>query len=125
MNRHTSSRVSAESTISLTRVPLRRRASSASRSGCDELDFVVAIGSDQQEVARLTAANQVLDQTQGGGVDPLQIVEKHHQRVLGPGEYAQERAKDHLKAVARVLRREIRHRRLFADHQLQFGNETR
>ena len=26
-----------------------------------QIDFVVAIGSDQQEVARLTAANQVLD----------------------------------------------------------------
>src|SRR3954471_18364110 len=89
-----------------------------------QIDFVVAISSDQQEVARLTAANQVLDQTQGSSVDPLQIVEKQHQWVLGPGEYAQERAKYHLKAVARVLWREVRHPGLLADHQLQFGDGT-
>jgi hypothetical protein len=85
-----------------------------------KIDFVVAIGADQQKVARLRAPNQVLDQTEGGSVDPVQIVEKQHQWVLRLGEYAQERAEGHLKAVPRVLWREIRNPRLFADHQLQF-----
>src|SRR3954452_5093982 len=75
-------------------------------------------------MARLTAANQVLDEAQGRSVDPLQIVEKQHQWALGPGEYAQERAKRHLEAVARVLWREGRQPRVFADNQLQFGDET-
>src|SRR3954451_2747952 len=75
-------------------------------------------------MARLTAANQVLDEAQGRSVDPLQIVEKQHQWALGPGEYAQERAKRHLEAVARVLWRGGRAPTLFADHQLQFGDET-
>ena len=88
-------------------------------------DFVVAIGSDQQQVACLTPANQVLDQSKGRGVDPLQVVEKQHQRVLGLGEHVEERAKYHLKTVARVLRWQVRDRRLFADHELQLGNETR
>jgi hypothetical protein len=68
-----------------------------------EINFVVAIGADQQQVARLTTAGQIFDQTQGGSVDPLQIVEKQDKRVLGPGEYAQEGAKCQLKAVTRVL----------------------
>ena len=88
-------------------------------------DFVVAIGSDQQQVACLTPANQVLDESKGRGVDPLQVVEKQHQRVLGLGEHLEERAKHHLKAVARVLRWQVRDRRLFADHELQLRNETR
>ena len=93
--------------------------------GVRRADFVVAIGADQQQVACLTPANQVFDQSKSRGVDPLQVVEKQHQRVLGLGEHVEERAKYHLKAVARVLRRQVRDRGLFADHQLQLRNQTR
>src|SRR6266403_2621888 len=44
--------------------------------------------------------------------------------MLCPGEHAQETYECHLKTVLRVLRRQVRDRRLFSDHELQFRNEV-
>src|SRR3954469_24654623 len=73
-------------------------------------NLVVAIGPDQQQVARVTPTTQILNESKSRGVDPLQIVEKQHQRVLGLGEHVEKRAKYHLKTVARVLRWQVRDR---------------
>src|SRR3954447_6706470 len=88
-------------------------------------NFVVAIGPDQQQVARVTPTIQILNESKSRGVDPLQIVEKQHQRVLGLGEHVEKRAKYHLKTVARILWWQVRDRRLCANHELQLRNQTR
>src|SRR3954466_10513846 len=88
-------------------------------------NLVVAIGPDQQQVARVTPTTQILNESKSRGGDPLQIVEKKHQWGLRLGKHVKKRAKYHLKAVARVLRWQVRNRRLCANHQLQFRNQTR
>src|SRR5690349_15520641 len=87
--------------------------------------FVVAICADQQQVPSLAPANQILDQGERRSIDPLKVVEKQDQRVLWLGEHVEECAKHHLKAIARVLRRQVRDRGLLADHELQLRNEAR
>src|SRR5712672_4603062 len=57
-------------------------------------------------------------------IQPLQIVKKHRERVLLAREHPEEPPENHLKAVLRVLRRQVRDRRLFSDHELQLGNEV-
>src|SRR5215213_5980744 len=88
-------------------------------------NLVVAIGPDQQQVARVTPTTQILNESKSRGVDPLQIVEKQHQWVLRLGEHVEKTAKYHLKAVARVLGWQVRDQRLCANHQLQLRNQTR
>src|SRR5712672_1666303 len=57
-------------------------------------------------------------------IQPLQIIEEQRERVLRPGEYAEEAPEHELEAVLRVLRRQLRDRRLFPDYELQLGNEV-
>src|SRR4051812_49661875 len=87
-------------------------------------NLVVAIGPDQQQVARVTPITQILNESKSRGVNPLQIVEKQHQWVLRLGEHVEKRAKYHLKAVARVLRWQVRDRRLCGNHPPPFPNQT-
>src|ERR1700694_4766222 len=68
--------------------------------------------------------NQVLEEVERRGIQPLQIVEEQRERSLLPREYAEEAPEDHLEAALRVLRRQIRDGRLFPDHELQLGNEV-
>src|ERR1700688_3111800 len=56
-------------------------------------------------------------------IQTLQIVKKQRQRVLLAREYPKEAPEHHLEAVLRVLRRQLRDRWLFPDHELQLGNE--
>ena len=65
----------------------------------------------------------MLEQFKGRRVQPLQIVEKQRERVLRPGERAEKPLEHHLEAILRVLRRDLRDGRLFADHQLEVGNQ--
>ena len=71
----------------------------------------------------LSVRDQVLEEVERRGIQPLQIVKKQRERVLLPREDAEEAAEHHLKAVLRVLRRQLRDRRLLSDHELQLGNE--
>ena len=57
-------------------------------------------------------------------VQPLQIVKEQRQRLLFPREDAEKAPENHLETVLRVLRRQVRNRRLLSDHQLQLGNEV-
>src|SRR5215469_530880 len=57
-------------------------------------------------------------------IHPLQIVEEQHKGMLCSGEHAQEAEKDDLETVLCFLRRQVNHRRLFSDHELQFRNEV-
>jgi hypothetical protein len=68
--------------------------------------------------------DQVLEEVERRCIKPLQIVEEQRERVLLPREYAEKAPENHLEAVLRVLRRQVRNRWLSPDHELQRGNET-
>lgn len=51
------------------------------------INFVVAIGNDDQEVAQFTTNLQLLEQFQRRGVGPLPVVDEEHQGMLGPAEH--------------------------------------
>src|ERR1700694_677012 len=68
--------------------------------------------------------NQVLEEVERRGIQPLQIVEEQRERVLLPREYTEEAPEDQLEAALRVLRRQVRDGWLFSDHELQLGNEV-
>src|SRR5258708_4828173 len=87
-------------------------------------DFVVSIGPDQKHVPPLRVRDQVLEEIERRSIKPLQIVEEQRERVLLPREYAEKPPKDHLKAVLRVLGRQVRNGWLSPDHKLQCGNEV-
>src|SRR6202035_416694 len=87
-------------------------------------DLVVSIGPDQQQVSHLRVRDQVLEEVERRSIKPLQIVEEQREWVLLPREYAEKPPKNHLKAVLRVLRRQLRNRWLFPNHKLQCGNEV-
>ena len=80
--------------------------------------FVLAIGSHQHQVAHIRNGNQVLQQFNGCGVQPLQIVEEQCKRVLLRGERAEEAPEDQLEAVLRISRRQVWNGRLFPDDEL-------
>ena len=63
-------------------------------------------------------------QIQRGRVEPLQIVEKERQRMLRPGEYAEEAPEDQVEAALRVLGRKLGNRRLLADDELSSGTRS-
>src|SRR5258708_37387290 len=87
-------------------------------------DLIVPVGADQQHVPHLRVRDQVLEEVERRSIKPLQIVEEQRERVLLPREYAEKPPKDHLKAVLRVLGRQVRNGGLSPDHKLQCGNEV-
>ena len=111
--------------ISLTFAPALRIAASFRISGCGGVDLVVAIGADQQQVPHVRLGQQILEQVERRRVEPLQIVEEQRQRMLRPGEHADEAAEHQLEPPLRLLRLELGDRRLLADDERQFGDRGR
>ena len=66
----------------------------------------------------------MLDEVERGGIQPLQIVEEQRKRMLRASERANEAPEHQLKSVLRFLRRQVGNGRLFADDELQFGDEV-
>src|SRR6202048_1380672 len=87
-------------------------------------DLVVSIGPDQKQVPHLRVRDQVLEEVERRCIEPLQIVEEQRERVLLPREYAEKPPQNHLKAVLRFVRRQLRNRWLSPDHKLQRGNQV-
>jgi hypothetical protein len=54
----------------------------------------------------------------------LQIVEEQRQRVLRSAEHGEKAPKDQLKATLRIMRWQLRDRRLVADDELQLWNQV-
>ncbi len=101
------SRASGASAISATFAPALLIASSLRISGWAAVDLVVAIGTDQQQVLHIRPGQQILEQIERRRVEPLQIVEEERQRMLRPGEHADEPPEHQLEAALRVLRRQL------------------
>jgi len=54
----------------------------------------------------------------------LQIIEEQRERVLRPGERAEEAPEHQLEAVLRILGRQVWKGRLFPDNELHLGDEV-
>src|SRR5262249_45373530 len=91
------------------------------RMGCR--DFVVAVGADEEKIAKFGPAQQVFQQVERRRVEPLQVFEEERQRMFRPREDAYELPKYQLEAPLRVLWRKLRNRRRLSDDQLHFRNE--
>lgn len=92
--------------------------------GMRETDLVVTVGPDQQQVPDIRLANQPLQEFKRCRVQPLQVVEEQHKRVLGSCKRAEEPPEHHLEAVLRILRRQIGNGRLLPDEVLELGDEV-
>src|SRR3982074_3641042 len=89
------------------------------------VDFVVPIGADHQQLLHVWLGQQIGEHLERRRVEPLQIVEKERQRMFGLREDAEKPPKHQLKTALCLLRRQVRDRRLFADEELQFGDDVR
>src|ERR1700733_2504537 len=69
-------------------------------------------------------SHKLFEQPERCRVQPLEIVEKQHQRVFSSSERAEESFQDRLESVLSFLRSEFRYRQLLADHQFQFGDQV-
>src|SRR6202011_2160925 len=87
-------------------------------------DLVVPVGADQQQVSHFRVRYQMLEELERCCIQPLQIIQEQRERVLLAREHPEEAPEHHLEAVLRVLRRQVRDRWLFPNHELQFGNEV-
>ena len=86
-------------------------------------DLIVPVGPNQQQMLHLRMCGQVLDEVERRCVQPLQIIKEQRERMFLAREHAEETSENHLEAVLRILWRQIGDRRLFPDHQFQFGDE--
>ncbi len=76
------------------------------------IDFVVPIGADHQQLLHVRLGQQVGEHVERRRVEPLQIVEEERQRMFGPREDADEAPEHQLETPLRLLRRQLRDRRL-------------
>ena len=88
------------------------------------IDLVVAVGADQQHVRHIPLGQQILEHRERSRIEPLQIVEEERQRMVRTGEHTDEPPEHQVETPLRVLWRELRHRRLVADEERQFGDEV-
>ena len=88
------------------------------------INFIVPVSADQHQMSQIRPGQQILQQVEGRSIEPLQIVEKQRQRMFWPGKDANEAPENELEAALRLLRLELRDRRLVSDDELQFGDEV-
>ena len=67
---------------------MHRRAGSADRiefaqQRVRSVDLVIPVGANQQQVPDVRLRENIFEQIERGGIEPLQIVEEQDQRVLG------------------------------------------
>ena len=86
-------------------------------------DLVVPVGADQQEVPDLRLGGQVLQQIKRRRVEPLQVVQKQHEGMFGPGKDADEAPQNSMKTVLRLQRWKVGNGRRLADDQFQFRDQ--
>ena len=76
--------------------------------------FVIAVGADQHQVTHIRLGQQIFEQIESSGIEPLQVVEKQGKRMFRPRENGDETTQRGVEAALRVLGWEIRDRRLFS-----------
>src|SRR5262249_9379444 len=88
------------------------------------VDLVAAVGADQHEVSQLRARQKILQQIQGGRIQPLQVVEEQGQRMLASCEHADETTESEVEAALSQVCRNLGKGRLLADQEPQFRNQV-
>src|SRR5882757_7486737 len=86
-------------------------------------NLVVPVGADEQQVPHFRVRDQMLEEVERCCIQPLQIIEEQRERVLRASEHSKEPPEYQLEPFLRVLRRQLRYRRLFPNHVLQLGDE--
>ena len=87
------------------------------------IDFIVSIRADQQQMLHVRLDQQIFQQIKRRRVQPLQIVEKEGQWMLGSRKYANESTEYQSEAALRVLWRKFRYRWLFSYNELQLRDQ--
>ena len=82
-------------------------------------NLVIAIGTDKKKVMEIRLCQEVLEEIERGRIEPLQVVEEQHQRMLRSDEDAEQAAEHQLKPALRVPRRQFRRLRLRADEEFE------
>src|SRR5262249_30766618 len=96
----------------------------AAHQGMAGIYLIVAIGADEKQRAHIRLGREIGQQRERRRVEPLQVVEEQRQGVVGRGEYAEETPEHQPEARLRLVRRKIEDRRLFADDELELGDEV-
>ncbi len=69
-----------------------------------DVDILASIGGDEKQILQVGSVQKKRDQIQCGHVEPLQVVEEKHERMVRLGEDANEASNDELEASLCVLR---------------------
>ena len=86
--------------------------------------LVVAVSTDQQQMACVAMGDEILDQSQGRGIEPLKVVDKNNQWVLLPREDVDETLEHQLKPKSGLRWRKYSHGRLRTDQANELGNKV-
>src|SRR5216683_6627882 len=86
-------------------------------------DLIVPVGADQHQVPHLRVRDQTLEEVERCCIQPLQIIEEQRERVLRPGERAEEAPEHQLEAVLRILRGQLWSGWLLPDDELHLRDE--
>ncbi len=87
-------------------------------------NLVIPVSSHQQHVSYLRMRNQTLKEVERCCIQPLQIIKKEGKRMFWPGECSEETPEHQLETVLRILRRQVRNGRLFANDEFQLWDEV-
>ena len=91
--------------------------------GVGGIDLVVPIRANDQQVLQIVAGQHLFEEVECGGIQPLHVIEEKRERMFRSSEYADEPSKYQLETSLRFLRRQLGHRRLFANDMPQFRDE--
>src|SRR3954451_7466233 len=83
------------------------------------IDLVVPVGTDQHQVPQVRAGQQILEQVERRGVEPLQVVEKERKRMFRPGKYTDEAPEHEHETALRQFWLEFHNGWRLTDDQLQ------
>src|SRR5215470_14146686 len=93
------------------------------RGGAEErmagADLVVAVGAEEEQVLDLGVGDELDEELERSGVEPLQIVDEERERMLAAREHADEAKHGALEPLARVLRRQLDDVGLRPDDELE------
>src|SRR6266700_2067164 len=86
--------------------------------------LVVAIRADKQQMTHITSGEKVYKEIKRRYVEPLQVIDKQHQRMFGPREHGEETSEHQLESSLSVLRKQLGDRYLLADDQFQLRDQV-
>src|SRR4051812_42249484 len=86
-------------------------------------DFIVAVGTDQQQVLHVRLGQKILEHIECRGIEPLHVIKKEREGMFRSREYADELPKKELKTSLGFQWRQLGHWRLLANDKPQLWYE--